>query len=160
MGREPHTRGFPRQAPAAHRHHGFQGAAAYAPPDSQNSRRRRFRSRRRGRRASRGAGARHRRGEPDDVGPQDRRGRDAARRARPGPAAATTGSCDRPTSGRRHDDQTRNRAARHEATPRLDRAADGRDHAARPPIATDTPGPGRTTGDGHARADGGSCTRG
>ena len=86
VGREPHTRGFPRQAPAEHRRDGVQGAAAYAPADSQGIGERRIRCRGPCRRTSRGTGARHRRGEPDDAGAQDRRGRDAARRARPGPA--------------------------------------------------------------------------
>ena len=58
----------------------------YAPADSQGIGERRIRCRGPCRRTPRGTGARHRRGEPDDAGAQDRRGRDAARRARPGPA--------------------------------------------------------------------------
>ena len=80
------SRGFPRQAQAAHRRPGRGRPTPDVPSDRQGVRRQRLQGRHGRRQTPRRTGARHRRGEPDDAGAQDRRGRDAARGARPGPA--------------------------------------------------------------------------
>lgn len=86
VGRIPHPRRFPRQAPSRGRRHGLQDPPAHVPPPGQGRRRVRLRCRGKGRRAHRGAGPLGRRGKPDGHGQTRQRRRNPGRRPGTGPA--------------------------------------------------------------------------